>query len=94
MPRKRRPTEEIIDLTMDDDDLEEDLEQRAPPPAKANGKKKAKQGGPPAEKRVDEFGHTVRYSSKPNQQTRERIYRALPGSGHRLFLIDRLVSSF
>ena len=32
------------------------------------------------QKRVDEFGNTVRYSSTPAQQTRERMARAMPST--------------
>ncbi|DBB06531.1 TPA: hypothetical protein ACH3X1_012076 [Trebouxia sp. C0004] len=46
------------------------------------------------QKRVDQCGRTVRYSSNAPQQTKERMARAMPNSGHRLFLLDRtLVSS-
>ena len=34
-------------------------------------------------------GATVRYSAAASQKTRERIARALPGSGHRMFLLNR-----
>ncbi|KAL3154181.1 hypothetical protein ABBQ32_013698 [Trebouxia sp. C0010 RCD-2024] len=46
-------------------------------------KKAAKQ------KRVDQYGKLVRYASKPSEKTKERMARAMPNSGHRLFLLDR-----
>eukprot|EP01025_Chloroclados_australasicus_P059264 TRINITY_DN7484_c1_g1_i5.p1 TRINITY_DN7484_c1_g1~~TRINITY_DN7484_c1_g1_i5.p1 ORF type:complete len:309 (+),score=31.97 TRINITY_DN7484_c1_g1_i5:177-1103(+) len=50
-------------------------------------KKEAK--APKPEKRTDKNGKTVKYRAQPSQQIAERIQRALPGSGHRLFLIQR-----
>lgn len=47
-------------------------------PSKTNKKKKGSKK-PTAEQRVDATGKTVRYSASANQNTRERIYRALPG---------------
>ena len=38
-------------------------------------------------------GGTVRYSAAASQKTRERIARALPGSGHRMFLLNRKVAA-
>lgn len=38
-------------------------------------------------------GGTVRYSAAASQKTRERIARALPGSGHRMFLLSRKVAA-
>ena len=38
-------------------------------------------------------GATVRYSAAASQKTRERIARALPGSGHRMFLLNRKVEA-
>lgn len=41
------------------------------------------------QKRVDQFGKTVRYASNAAEKTKERMARAMPNSGHRLFLLDR-----
>ncbi|KAL4422460.1 hypothetical protein ABPG75_008657 [Micractinium tetrahymenae] len=54
----------------------------APSPHKQSGKRHG-------EKRTDAFGKTVSWRPKPSKQVQERIERALPCSGHRLFLIDR-----
>ena len=35
----------------------------------------------------------MRYSAAASQKTRERIARALPGSGHRMFLLNRKVAA-
>lgn len=51
--------------------------------------KKQKASKPEPERRVDAFGKVVRYSPKPSQKVLERIERALPGSGHRMFLLAR-----
>jgi hypothetical protein len=40
-------------------------------------------------KRIDAHGRVVRWSSQPSQKVLDRIARAMPHSGHRLFLIDR-----
>lgn len=45
------------------------------------------------QRRVDQYGRTVRYSSNAPQQTKERMARAMPNSGHRLFLLDRTLVS-
>ncbi|WIA41605.1 hypothetical protein OEZ86_008965 [Tetradesmus obliquus] len=45
----------------------------------------------PEEKRTDEYGRTVRYAQAPSQKIYERIQRALPGSAHRMFLINTKV---
>ncbi|KAL3139925.1 hypothetical protein ABBQ38_004215 [Trebouxia sp. C0009 RCD-2024] len=52
--------------------------------AEAKAAKKAAE-----QKRVDPFGKIVRYASKPSEKTKERMARAMPNSGHRLFLLDR-----
>lgn len=52
------------------------------------GKKPRREKEEHEEKRVDVHGYPVRFSKTPNQKTRERIERAMPGSAHRLFLID------
>jgi hypothetical protein len=82
----------MIDLTTgDDSDVEPVPKRTKRRSAHSDGAepapKRAKK--PKAEKRVDEYGRTVRFSAAPNNGTRERISRAMPGSGHRLFLIDR-----
>ncbi|KAF6255345.1 hypothetical protein COO60DRAFT_1702876 [Scenedesmus sp. NREL 46B-D3] len=50
--------------------------------------KPKKQKKEPEEKRTDEQGRTVRYAQAPSQKIYERIQRALPGSAHRMFLIN------
>lgn len=76
-------TSSIVDLTNDPSSEE-------PTPAKQPQKRK-RRGEPKAqpEKRVDALGKTVRYQALPSQRVEERIARALPGSGHRLFVINR-----
>lgn len=53
--------------------------------------KKARQKAPKKEKekRQNAWGRTVPWSAKPSQKVKERMARAMPGSGHRLFLISR-----
>eukprot|EP00884_Botryococcus_braunii_P021169 jgi/Botrbrau1/7736/Bobra.0159s0166.1 len=51
------------------------------------GKKPSAKGSEP--KRVDEQGRSVRYRTAPTNAVRDRMARALPGSGHRMFLLDR-----
>ncbi|GAB4820534.1 hypothetical protein N2152v2_007580 [Parachlorella kessleri] len=59
------------------------------------GKKQGKKGKP--EKRVDAAGRTVRYASAPPSNPRSASHELCqvrpPGSGHRLFLIDRKLLS-
>ncbi|PSC74170.1 SWIM zinc finger isoform B [Micractinium conductrix] len=57
----------------------------------SGGSKRAKTGGSGAggDKRVNQWGATVSWRPKASQDVRDRIARAMPGSGHRLFLIDR-----
>ncbi|KAK9848236.1 hypothetical protein WJX84_001782 [Apatococcus fuscideae] len=55
----------------------------------AGGSKAIKPPKTKPEKRTDAAGRTVRFASAASQKVQERIARAMPGSGHRLFLIDR-----
>ncbi|GMH34383.1 hypothetical protein BSKO_02217 [Bryopsis sp. KO-2023] len=52
-------------------------------------KKKRKEKAAPQEKRVGPTGRTVRWAPFPNEQISQRIERALPGSAHRMFLLER-----
>lgn len=54
-------------------------------------KKRRKEQKQEVEKRVDDEGRTVRYRAAPCVKVKERMARALPGSAHRMFLIDRRV---
>ena len=60
----------------------------ASPPRKRGSKKG---GGAEKEARMNAAGRPVKWSSRPAQPVVERMGRALPGSGHRLFLLDRKV---
>eukprot|EP00878_Enallax_costatus_P008630 GHUV01009023.1.p1 GENE.GHUV01009023.1~~GHUV01009023.1.p1 ORF type:complete len:344 (+),score=82.61 GHUV01009023.1:103-1134(+) len=63
-----------------------DSDGQAPP--KRQRQKKQKTLKEPAEKRTNAAGVTVRFSAQPSQAIYQRIQRALPGSGHRMFLIN------
>lgn len=54
-------------------------------PPKPKGRKKAQSD---EERRVSPSGATVAYRPQPSQKVQERIARAMPGSGHRMFLVD------
>jgi hypothetical protein len=79
--RKRDNEEDVVDLVSSDEHEDEAPKKRT--------KKRASADTRPKETREDQYGHTVRYSSKPSIKVQERIQRAMPNSGHRLFLIDR-----
>ncbi|KAG2486731.1 hypothetical protein HYH03_014657 [Edaphochlamys debaryana] len=51
---------------------------------------RGKKGGEPdlEETRVNEFGGKVMYRPKASQAVQDRIARALPGSSHRMFLVE------
>ncbi|GBF92508.1 hypothetical protein Rsub_04612 [Raphidocelis subcapitata] len=55
---------------------------KATPPKAKRAKKEA------PEKRTSPSGSTVRYAAAPSKPVQDRIKRALPGSGHRMFLIS------
>ncbi|GFR45239.1 hypothetical protein Agub_g6637 [Astrephomene gubernaculifera] len=54
----------------------------------ARGRKKAASNAEPEERRVDERGSAVKYRPKASQDVLARIGRAMPGSAHRMFLVD------
>lgn len=74
------------DTTTDDDDDDGTPPSPSPPTTKRPRRKAA--AAPAAERRVDARGAPVRFSQRPNAQVAARIERALPGSGHRMFLLD------
>ncbi|GLC51966.1 hypothetical protein PLESTB_000568100 [Pleodorina starrii] len=51
-------------------------------------KTKAKAEKPEKEVRVDDLGRKVSYRPTASQDVRARIQRAMPGSSHRMFLVD------
>lgn len=73
--KRERKSQQQNDLDLDD----------TPTPKGKRGKTKTEHS---AETRCDQYGSTVRWAATPNQKTRERIQRALPGSAHRMFLIE------
>ncbi|CAD7704550.1 unnamed protein product [Ostreobium quekettii] len=54
-------------------------------------RKRAKAAAEPVEKRLSSVGKTVPWRPHPNEKTRQRILRALPGSAHRMFLLEHKV---
>lgn len=60
---------------------------RAGNPSKQGGGKRAKKEEP--EKRQNAYGRTVPLSKHPSQKVRERMERAMPGSGHRMYVLSQ-----
>jgi hypothetical protein len=60
----------------------------AAPPSQKPQKRKKKDDEEEEERRVGPDGRTVRWSAAPSKPVLDRIHRALPGSGHRMFLIS------
>lgn len=51
-------------------------------------RRRSSQGQQPQERRTDEYGAEVRFRATPTKDITDRIARAMPGSGHRMFLIS------
>ncbi|KAK9801952.1 hypothetical protein WJX73_009971 [Symbiochloris irregularis] len=66
-------------------------EGNAPEPTPKKERKEKKEPKPKVvkEQRIGPAGKAVKYSAKPCKATKERMDRALPGSGHRMFLLSR-----
>lgn len=102
--RRKRPVPEAIVISDDDEGdipiIISDGEYAAGPSrGRATAKKprqprRTKEPKPkrakkePEEKRTDRCGRAVRFSASPSQKVSDRIQRAMPGSSHRMFLIE------
>lgn len=82
--RKRKAKFSVAELEV----LVDDSEEHSPVVEKKKRPRKQREKKPEPEKRTGADGRVVRYSATPSQQTQQRIARALPGSAHRMFLID------
>ncbi|KAF8063783.1 Map3k1 [Scenedesmus sp. PABB004] len=87
-PRKRRRRAPAAAARSDDDtDYEAAASASEAAASKAARRGGGKGGAAAGEKRTDAWGSAVRYAPMPSQAVLERIARAQPGSGHRMFLL-------
>eukprot|EP01024_Parvocaulis_polyphysoides_P047494 TRINITY_DN45013_c0_g1_i2.p1 TRINITY_DN45013_c0_g1~~TRINITY_DN45013_c0_g1_i2.p1 ORF type:complete len:355 (-),score=56.13 TRINITY_DN45013_c0_g1_i2:209-1234(-) len=95
MPNRRvgrAASDPVIDLTIDDLEIPttpKTTVRKRKTSGSSGSESKNKKAKKEKEKRIGKNGNQVRTSPQPSQGILQRIERALPGSGHRLFLIQR-----